>query len=215
MVLKNVPLKEEALKLREGGMKLTEIVTKTGLSKATLKRFFKKKGLVNDKLSLSHIKSAPSENKDKEGDKNESLTIKSEVPDTQKEVKEGSEIEINNVSFKGAKVDFDVKNGSLAIVSSDVVIEKPIEQRRDPTEGSGVSDSPSESRIKPGLGQDLQTSHVTEKLDIDAPDNVLDNFFSRGLVETLIPIGLVTAGFLMKGKLGEKGEYKERGGDAW
>lgn len=205
MVLKNNIKKEEALKLREGGMKLTEIVTKTGLSKATLKRFFKKKGLVNDKLSLSHNKSAPSENKDKREDKNESLTIKSEMNDENVNPK----TEVGGGTFTGTSVTFDIKTGSLSLEDTKNVMEEPKSTEKDDKRVT------SESHNVAGLGQEFKTAPETRKPDIDAPENVLDKFFLRGTTEILVPLGLLVAGFMMSDKKGSKTEFREDRGDNW
>ena len=70
-------------------------------------------------------------------------------------------------------------------------------------QGEEVSDMPKEPKTenpepKAGGGQDMKTAPETRKLDIDRKEDVLDNFFSRGVVETLVPVGLLVAGFMMK-----------------
>lgn len=195
---KNDVKKQEALKLRENGMKLLDIRDKTGLSKATLERLFKRNSLISDKLSNSHKNNETPQNKGEEGDKNVNSPIKSEVAD--ENVKSENIDALSSTSFSGINIIFDTKTGGFRIGGAERVEEKTLGKP-----------------IKPGAAQQFKTSHVTEKPGIEAPDNVLDNFFSRGLIETLVPIGLVVAGYMMKGKKGSKNEFREQreGGGEW
>lgn len=89
-------------------------------------------------------------------------------------------------------VTFDSKDGNITIIQDEDAPIKPFKPEP----------------LKAGAGQQMKTSHITEHRDIDEPENVVDKFFNRGLVETLMPLGLLVAGFMIK-------EKKEEGGELW
>lgn len=207
MVKANAIKKAEALRLREGGMKITAIVDKTGLSKATLKRLFKKNNLISDKLSLSHIKSVPLQNKDLKGNEKADPTIKSEplvsennVNGTKNEGKDldRPEIEFSN-SFCGVKIIFDTKTGGFTIERGEKkAIDKNLATSKRQSDNKSGLEAASEQPITPGLGQQFKTAPDTRQRDIDAPESPLDSIFKRNNVEILIPLGLVICGYMMK-----------------
>jgi hypothetical protein len=192
--------KTEALKLRENGMKLNDIVAKVSLSKATLKRLFKKKGLTNNKLSLSH---KPPVNSD--------LPVIGDTKDPESEpitekVKLNSEPKgVSDPSFHNTHVTFDTKTGGFTL--------EPVEKKTIEPETNQTIIPKAE--VVAGGGQQYQTSHITEKREIDEPENVMDKFFTRGMIETLVPVGLLLAGYMISGKKGMKGEFREDRGDSW
>ena len=202
MAKANDIIKVEALKLREEGLIITEIVTKTGLSKATLKRLFKSKGLTYNNLSLSHINSEPQINNDQDDDEKVNPTIKSEPGLSEK----GSEI-VQSDTFKGTKVTFDSKKSAITIGSSDIV---DIVGTTPTSPTSPTSPTP-----EPVPGSYTKSREIVPKqdMDINRPEDPLDRFFSRGMIETLIPIGLIVAGYVMKKS--ENNDRMDKRGEAW
>ena len=203
--------KVEALKLRESGMEKLEIVKKTGLSRATLTKLFKKAGLTNSKLSLSHIKKEPTENNDHSNDEKLNPSIKSEVGELEikpEDIKGGMEGEPDTDIFKGTNVTFDSKKGNITLESSG-----GNEGERIKADGERDTDSLVPLAVSPVAGSFHQPRQDPPKQDLslDRPEDPLDNFFSRGMIETLIPIGLIVSGYLIKG---DKKETVNRG-DAW
>lgn len=91
------------------------------------------------------------------------------------------------------------KDGSLTIIQDEDAPIKPLVP--EPLKGGG--------------GQADKIAPITRKLDPDRPEDMLDGVFTRGMGETLLIGGLIVSGFLLKGKLGEKGEHREERGDAW
>jgi len=194
MTLSNAVKKEEALKLRESGKKLTDIVTETGLSKATLKRLFRKTG-------VTKIKGEPIPNKDTVEGNHEGEPIKSELEDSKNEdsnVKRVIESEPKEkVKFTGGakSVTYDSRTGSIIISES---AEKVPYIPRDDT--SDKCDAAQRTkRATAGGGQQYQRHVESRKRDIDEPENAIDDLFSRKIVSTLIPLGLILSGYLMEG----------------
>lgn len=216
MVKTNDIKKIEALKLRETGDTIKQIVTKTGLSKSTLIKHFKKHGVIKSIVTPPAIKNDTPENKDESDDKKVNLTIKEDVGVSET----GTEITQSD-TFKGSKVSYD--KGNISIESSgieDIVGSLPTTIAKDTPELEPV----------PGSYTKPRENMPKQDLDVDRPEDPLDNFFGRGMVETLIPIGLIIAGYVMKKEndpttnqfKGEEIRSKglgwlsgDRGGDNW
>lgn len=207
MTLENYPKKQEALILRENGMKLSEIVNKTGLSKATLKRLFNHKGLVNEKLSLSHNKNESTPINDPPYDKKPGVIIISEPPyDTPKGINDTSELKTieGTKSSKITVVNFDTKNGTIEITQNEDI----------PEESMGAAKVKS-SESSAGITEknSVKTSEHPNLNDIEpVTSNPLD-----GVLGMLIPIGLVGLGMLCRGKKGSKNGFREeeQGSSVW
>lgn len=191
MTLLNIGKKEEALKLRESGMKILDIVDKTGLSKATLKRVFKKAGLTSEKLSRSHNKSKTSEKKDEIEDKNVNEPIKSELGVLEVKDKEGTSV---------TQVTYDTKSGGLILGTGNTLTENPTV----PEAGKSETLQPEKS----------EESFVEKPPLFEHKTLIPDSLKGDNLLYILLPV-MVGAGLLMKGKLGEKGVFREEqnGGD--
>jgi hypothetical protein len=185
MVKANEIKKTEALKLREGGMKLNDIVDKVSLSKATLKRLFKKKGLTNNKLSLSHeppVKSDLPVISDTKDPESKPVTEKVKLNSEPKGVSEPSFHNLH-VTFNDKSGGFTLEPGEKKTIVPETVKPLTLETTKEP--------------VKPGGGQASQIAHVSEKPDVDAPESPLDSIFKRSYAEILIPLGLVVCGYAM------------------
>lgn len=123
--------------------------------------------------------------------------------------------ELNNgISFHSLNVTFDTKTGGFTLEHTAEELENsvktmPARELAGETDTSAVN-----TEVKAGGGQQFQTEHVTEKLDIDRKEDVMDKFFTRDMGENLLLVGMLTAGFMLKGRLGEKGEFRERA-ESW
>jgi len=181
MVKANAVKKEEALKLREQGIKIPEIVERTGLSRAVIYRLFKKNGVVQPKTRQVVSENETLPNKDAVEGNHEGEPIKNEI--------ENENVNIKNEKRGTKSVRFDERSGAIVISENEEAVSytKPIPETKNV-----------KPEVTPGGGQAMKTAPETRKRDIDEPDNAIDNFFSRGLVETLVPLGLIVAGYMMK-----------------
>lgn len=199
MTLSNNIRKEEAIKLRESGMKILDIVDKTGLSKATLKRVFKKAGLTNEKMCLSHNKSEPSENVKQPEDKNVNEPIKSKTG-LSENVAVNKEIGDNyDPSIKVTYVSYD--KGNIIFVTGN-----------NTNENIPVSEAVMSETLHP---EKCLSENFVEKPPLFEHKTLsFESFKGDNLLYILLPV-MLGAGLLMKGKLGEKGAFREEqnGGD--
>jgi len=190
MTLKNKGAKEAALSMSKKGMKTTDIAKEVGLSKATLKRLFKKNG-------VTKIKSETLPNKDTVEGNHTGEPIKTELEGSKNEgsnIKEGIESEPKGATGATVtKVTYN-KDGSFSIekVKLDTGKDLMRENKQEPTKNN------SRSEIAGG-GQQFKEAPETRKRDIDEPDNPIDDLFSRKIVSTLVPLGLILSGYLLKG----------------
>ena len=199
MAKANDSIKVEALKLRESGQTIKQIVAKTGLSKSALLRHFKKHGVIKSIVAPSVINNDNPENPDSSEHKMDKATI---INDT--EVSEVIEETPDTDTYKGTKVTFDSKKSAITIESSD------IEDIVGTTPTSPTSPTP-----EPVPGSYTKPREIVPKqdMDINRPEDPLDTFFSRGMIETLIPIGLIVAGYVMKKS--ENSDRIDKRGEDW
>ena len=187
MVKTNDIKKVEALRLREAGDTITQIVTKTGLSKSTLLKHFKKHGVIKSILTPPAIKNDTPENNGESTDKKVNLTIKEDVG-VSEVMSNNDEITSDTATFKGSKVTFNSKVGSIVITptdTKDIISSLPTTIAKDTPE------------IVPGSYTKPRENAPKQDMDINRPEDPLDRFFSRGMIETLIPLGLIVAGYVM------------------
>lgn len=189
MTLQNNLKKQEALKLREEGLTKPEITKKTGLSRATLTRLFHNHRDIKGGLN------EPPET-DPINDKNAKPPIKKEVGVSEKGL-------VSNITG----ITFHSEDGSIEIIQNEDT--PKISAEKTEVEPPEVSAEITEDNS----GKTAHTQNLNDvEPEITKPTNMLD-----GALSTAIPIGLILAGALMKGKLGQKGSFREQeeGSSVW
>ena len=177
MVKANDIKKVEALKLREAGDTIRQIVTKTGLSKSTLLKYFKKKGVIKSVATLPVIKNdTPINNPTPKGEKSDIINNNDTLSDTKEITPPFDNV---NISFNN--------DGGITLTSLDTPIPhdpitpKAIEPKESAGEQSGIS---AEDRLGKLLPEGLKMPGSEEK---------------SGVLGYAIPIGLLLVGaYLMK-----------------
>ena len=177
MVKANDIKKVEALKLREAGDTIRQIVTKTGLSKSTLLKYFKKKGVIKSVATLPVIKNdTPINNPTPKGEKSDIINNNDTLSDTKEITPPFDNV---NISFNN--------DGGITLTSldtpmpHDLITSKTVEPKESAGEQSGIS---AEDRLGKLLPEGLKMPGSEEK---------------SGVLGYAIPIGLLLVGaYLMK-----------------
>ena len=178
MVKANDIKKVEALKLREAGDTIRQIVTKTGLSKSTLLKYFKKKGVIKSVATLPVIKNdTPINNPTPKGEKSDIINNNDTLSDTKEITPPFDNV---NISFNN--------DGGITLTSLDTPIpHDPITPKAvEPKESAGVQPgiSAEDSYFGKLLPEGLKMPGSEEK---------------SGVLGYAIPIGLLLVGaYLMK-----------------
>ena len=189
MVKTNDVIKVEALRLREAGETIKQIVTKTGLSKSTLLKHFKKNGVIKSVVTPPPIKNdTPINNPTPKGEKsdiinNNDTKVSQPISDT----------------FRGSKVTYDMKRGDISIEALDTL---PITI---PEEANGkrlmANETPLALRPEPLAPPEFNKDGINLNTGLST-------------VTSIIPFVLMAAGFLLKDKAqGSEQTNSNRGGE--
>lgn len=191
-------VKEECVRLRkEEGVKHKDIATILNVSLPTIKRWLKGIKVLKE-TSGTQVTDKPTVTQGAEGTKvSQVINTLSDTKNTEN-IRETGETEVTGDVFKGTKVSYDLKTSEIIIGATDNEVDLNFTTKRPEIRELETPNTSESLASVPGAFK--HTAIKDEKLNIDAPDNVLDNFFNRGLIEVLVPIGLLTAGFLMSKK---------------
>ena len=216
-------VKEECVRLRkEEGVKHKDIATILNVSLPTIKRWLKGIKVLKE-TSGTQVTDKPTVTQGAEGTKvSQVINTLSDTKNTEN-IRETGDTDVAGDVFSGIKATYDIKKSVIILEPSDtkdIISTLPTTIAKDTPELEPV----------PGSYTKPRENMPKQDLDVDRPEDPLDNFFGRGMVETLIPIGLIIAGYVMKKEndpttnqfKGEEIRSKglgwlsgDRGGDNW
>ena len=213
-------VKEECVRLRkEEGVKHKDIATILNVSLPTIKRWLKGIKVLKE-TSGTQVTDKPTVTQGAEGTKvSQVINTLSDTKNTEN-IRETGDTDVAGDVFSGIKATYDIKKSVIILEPSDtkdIISTLPTTIAKDTPELEPV----------PGSYTKPRENMPKQDLDADRPEDPLDNFFGRGMIETLLPLGLIIAGYVMKkegdlsnASIGDHGagwlnEKLNKGSDKW